>query len=650
MSESEVIAAFIRALIWSVVLYWILANRVFRPTTKTLRRSPFTPVAQLAFTFILAVHGLTLLGLLDTVSVTATIIVVAWVMRRRHPRADKYPLSLTARLLFYDLLDGRLAWKRSRQVELDPTPAADLRRAGRFRRRWPQWLVAATLVSFAVVLRWPAVVDYPFASTSTELVDIVRLKEMGAGRIEGLFSSGVYALALILRIFTLLDEMLLWKILSIIVVLAGGSIVFVSVRVLANSGRYPPPFIAASLVALFPGSGLTGRLPFDAVFYPIQLTALIVTIALVMHANAAVLATFGLLSISAVVAFCHPLAWMITAAAVVVSLLGGVAFGIRLTRHSRTLYSLVFGALIASFALFWQIKGQDGVRFLSLFDAVKGGADDELIRVPLISAAIASCLFIFAAVDPQRFERDRVKVLFCSSALGLTTLVIIPRLGGWLPVSNEALLDLLLPTAAVVVGLAIDVAVGQFALTRHWARQWAVAPALFFVAVLWLVYPPVPALALKRRESKAALTAYLKIQKSFVPHTWTVIAHPELASHALGYGWHMPRREFLKRYTVAQYEWHPQKPEATVPSPHTFLIVEKINGPTFLTMPDSLSEEDEANLALREWCEWYIVNRGGMRVYYDDPSVTVYHLERSREEEREVLGRIWREAQTSDGE
>lgn len=170
--------------------------------------------------------------------------------------------------------------------------------------------------------------------------------------------------------------------------------------------------------------------------------------------------------------------------------------------------------------------------------------------------------------------------------------------------------------------------------------RWASAGSMAVLAGLLLMYPPRMAAAQEHLQPLASLKAFETVKNEMVAGTWTAVAHKELVLQTKGLGWHISREDFLVRYPIETYVWDPRTPESAIPSAVALFFVEKF-APIDLNLSAAEAlEREETNARLRVWCKTYMDTHDDMRVFYQDTSIEVYQLERTRESERTVMQQI----------
>lgn len=639
MFTSDVIGALLRVLGWSVFLFWFAAFRLFRDPAEG-PSNPLVPVAQALFVAVASIIGLSLLGILDTLSLAASFVTVGlargWRRRRRGQRRAS-PL----RELGYDLMDGHLSVRGLLQRRWAAGRHAWARSRRRLGARLPEAVALTAIVLGALALRLPAVAEYPFPETLAEVAEIRRLKEVGAGQAFAgkVAPLGVHALVAALRSLTLLDEVLIWKTLGLAVTVWTAVLCFVAVRLLGAGRRAGPGLLAAAVATLLPGSAWSVAATPTGEVRSLSLTALLLALALVVHARGA-RRSARLVAAMVLVAWAHPVAGLILGAALLMTWLGAHALRYPALHVGTSARGLGLGLATAAAMVGLQAWRADGLSWAWLQEIWVTEGDAGLMDTPLYAAGAAAAVLGSALANP-RTRAGRMAVRYASGALAVGLLIFLPRLWPGVGLSSGALHDLLPPTIAIAIGVAADRVLAASSATRGFARRWRVIPTVGVVAGLLILRPPQVAVAGTVRESPGVLRAFIDVRDRFVPHTWTIVGHPELAIHVLGYGWHMRQDDFLERFEPESYVWDPRRPKASLPSPHVFLVVQK----------DTLPSDDEdarrarldLNAALDRWCRAYRRTHDDMHVLVDDDTVRVYHLERRREVERELLDRIWRE-------
>lgn len=236
------------------------------------------------------------------------------------------------------------------------------------------------------------------------------------------------------------------------------------------------------------------------------------------------------------------------------------------------------------------------------------------------------------------------------ATLGIVTYIIYEFLG-WLTqidmISTRSV-DLWNLTIPILLGMGAAVVLRLLETPRLPRVVWAGAFAVALAAAA-VTLPPRPIVTAAKLESDEAVNQYLRISQSFLPKSWTIVYSFREANVLIkGKGYHLyvgskigdldaPPSYFLGKYDPTKPGLTPyggQPPDTSVGS-EVFIFYEKqLFKNKYIDLPDvwgskfkeyRTREQDMVNL--RKWLDEFEQANGPIEVYYNSPSLTVYHIE-----------------------
>ncbi len=690
----------LKIVVWMALIFRWLALRLFRTKEgkKKAQSLWFISAIKMAFVGLLFVHGLSLLGILDTASLVMSFVMLGagsyWYRDRQAMQQRLRGYTVALNRWIYGLLEKGVdfpAKLRQLQQVLRQSFSARVQQLRRNAWQSAEVLVLLGASLFALLHRLPAILNYPFPENEREFAHIRALKHLGANAFveSGIYPLGTHALTSMLRATTLLDEMQIWKLMGVACAVVMPLLVFRALTHMTPKRGDGAALLGALVVTLAMGSAFMGVGAPSTEFHPWTLSALLLLMGLsaqsCLNQDASPRTRLSLVAMStAALGILHPLAWIAGMAANIAMGMARIVWASTDKERSsfrelgHLLLALGVGSLLPLLLLLSAM--------LSKTSAFTGAAwtvelfTDHALDMPwgdvwlqwqgtahakppalwatkampsiaplFVAAGIAAILILFSL----RPGRSSAKHHFAAAYVGVWTLDSLGRLGLAPIFYAEGLRMLLTPLATVVCatlwsdGIAllrqrtpIFISVGSRRL--HLSRLCSLMGIVGVIA-LACYFPPRFARALQQPEPTDVLSAYLRVRDNFVGGSWTVVAHPKLLNHTLGYGWHISRANFLESYRVDSYVWDPREPERTIPSPHTLIFVEHPRMPLPAMSAQEATQRRRENKQMQEWCARFQRTHKGMSLFYQDHHVSVFHIERSRDEERRILSRIWHE-------
>lgn len=669
----DVLISAVRISAWAAVLLFALPHAIFSREPDELGISTVRGAARVLVSAVVIVQVLALVGMLDLPAIIGSFILLRIGVRRRqrHDRRHTPGLGIGDRvqLAAYDILDAN-------RSELQGRARRSAARVGRFLRKTigansvaflRKHTVVTTVCAVVAVVYLRDAVAYPYPDTVREHAHLLRLKQLSAGAVleGGYYPLGAHAFMEFLRGPTQLEPMLIWRLMALTCA------VMTIVGVYALTRRFCAGddccsgggTVAAVLTGFVAASSISGPISFTLEMHPMRLAApvliaLLIGLCRIQDRERAWPPRWTLLPLG-LLGFIHPVAWLVGAAALLGSALCDVAIRgsspVVLVRSSAIVLASAIGP--ASLAVAAVLAGYglaDGALAVMAEVSYVAGAVNPIgvanAPLVLVGGAAASWLIVARTKATSCAAKNRAFVPAMAGLLGSAPL-LMPHVGVAPPINVESLYGLLIPVASVNIGLAFDRLAGRAwhalgdKLSVFGRLPWQELPGVLATAAVFFFAPPNLKSADAHLEPGEVLDVVYEIKADFVPGEWTVVGHPELVTHTAGDSWTMTRAQFLERYSVANYRWHPEQPQNTIPTAHVFFVVEHdipdLRGQTRTNRELRVAE----NTKLEAWVEAYAAEYGAPEVYYSSESVTVHHIVRSADEERAALQTAWEAAQ-----
>lgn len=639
--------AMLKLLGWSGVVFVLLADRL------GTARSFWEDAIRQVFVLMLIVHGLMLLHLFDTTALLVSYALYhagsAWRRARQEEGEDgadglnaSQRASIALHTIIYDVLEGSI----SRADARDWARA----RLGRFRARargiglaWWQGLALACLLAGFIAPRLITLAYHPFPREPGSVEHALALKRMSANMsTEVLYPQGAHALALTLRSVSVLDEFLAWVMMGPVLLCLQGLVVFGIVWGVRR--RFAEALIATAAMLLTLNTPLVGGDLGATQVHPWHFAATLLPIC--MWLSAVDLPgdgdTRGLRASSGALLLVHPLVWVLFVLGSALGMAGQVAMRTgRMLRPMATLGALAAGgvyavcmtigvALSRGVELSW--RAWIGELWVTYPAGAEGAA--QVMSWPLFTLGVL-CAIVLLLVSERASEPTPRRTHLAMAFLGISMLGMSARFGIGVGLPPDAFVLLQAPMAAILLGETLGALRQWFEERAPEARHMMLDRAAVLAVALLVAQgslarassPPEP----REVDMMRALTS---IRDEHEAHTYTIVGPPSLAPHVLGYGWTLSSQEFITRYPhVEKYRWDPRYPDLAVPTPHTFLLADT-----------SAPERSE----IEQWCEEYMSRNDGMRPYGRHGMFVIYHLERTREEEKKILEEVWKAKQRSE--
>lgn len=656
------------------MLLFALPHAIFSRDPDEIGIATVRGVARILVAAVVIVQVLALVGMLDLPAIIGSFILLRIGVRRRQRQdlqlAPALGVGDRAQLAAYDLLDAN---RPELQTRVHRAAAWVGRVVRTVRERTLGFLREHAVVSIVcaalAVLYLRDASLYPYPDTIREHAHLLRLKQLSAGAVleGGYYPLGAHAFMEFLRGPTQLEPMLIWRLMALTCALGTVVAVYALTRrfcagddCCSGGGT-----VAAVLTGFVAASSLSGPSSFTMEMHPMRLAAPVLIILLIglcriESQDRAWPPRWTLLPLG-VLGFVHPVAWLVGAAAVLGSALCDMAMrGSSPTVVARALalvlVSAVGPASLAAAAVLAGYGLADGALAVMSEVAYVAGAINPVAvanaPLVLVGGAAASWLVIARTRPGSCAAKSRAFVPAMTGLLGSAPL-LMPHLGAAPPVNVESLYGLLIPVASVNIGVAFDRVAGRGwhaigdRLTILGRLPWQEVPGVLATAAVFFFAPPNLKSADAHLEPGEVLDVVYEIKSDFVPGEWTVVGHRELVTHTAGQSWAMTRAQFLKRYTVAGYRWHPQRPEATIPTPHVFFVVEHDIPALRGEAATDRTQRVAQNAELQAWVDAYAAEYGAPEVYYSSEHITVHHIVRTADEERAALQAAWEAAQPS---
>lgn len=614
-----------------VVVPWL----VFDPhSTRPFGPRLFDHVAVGVVAAGLLVPVLSALRVLDGVSLMVSVAVLALAAARRRGVAVRTALVAAWRRAGTTLLDrfegsGRRRVPKLTWPRLDPGPG---RRA-----------VLAGGLALGAVIAWLALGDavaHPGPDVPGHGARVLRIENLGLRRpfADGVHHMGIESvLGAIGRVVTIDTPMLVRLAPGLALVALAGGVVWSGWRI---TGRGGAGLVGGAVVALAT----------QAPWWPLGTpTADVLTIAgaAAFVAPAIAVAIEGraaYLGVTvAAAALLHPLVGGVVAVAIVAGWAVAAAMGEG--RRWRIPVAAVAGAATGWLPILLGLAmgepwndGPFGVE-AALGPAFHGitGLPPDLQRphLLLIAALVAALLLVLA---PGRVgTRPRASIL--GGALVVLVVLVQPYRVG--------VVDPLAPSvAAMAASPAIALAVA--ALARAVSRRPAVLLAM--AAAIALASLPLPD-AIERYERADQIAARVRdIGAANSPFRWTVVAEPAALTLVPSDGFFVDAPTFLASYDPTTWRFDPGHPELALPTRHVYVFVptgvaetpvanQTVSSDALLGFDDLTSGAGAGTSAraLAEWVERYRLLHDDIRVAWSDDDLVVFHIERSEDEEREII-------------
>ncbi len=661
--------ATLKLLGWALVIFGPLAQRLFGGGGKPTERTLIAPAIKMVFAAVVIVHGLSLIGAFDMFGVAICLAALALGRMRmsQRPIAKRATSMLDqGRAAIYTWLDGEvspLAWLRS----LAGSQMARARVGMRADRMLPA-LSLLLVTALTLALRAPGTAAYPYPVGDREAHHIDRLKDLGGDGLSlfgAYYPKGAHALALFANRVARIDEALLWKVVGPVSFALMVWVVAVVVRRLARGRATGASVFSAGLAGVVGTSSLANPTWPGIEVHPWHVAAvvlpLVIASACLDSPDARATPSrgpprqraAGIAIGMAALALIHPLAWLVAFVMLAFLALGRTAL---LRQSPGRAFASVGPALVGLLPATWLVipslaggEVERGVGTIAT-ELLSTGAISSAHEWPLLAAGMVAALTVIVWRRPQSDGAHHGEAMWGSAYLGIWSLVAAPKLGVALPLPSEGLEIIIPALSCISIGVAVsrvaEEAAKRVPINATW-RRYSPLASLALLAALSGLANPRAASAESQPESLPVLLALEDLRDRFVAGTWTIVANRRLGTHVAGHGWHITRGEFLSRYQPQTYRWDPREPHLSIPSTHSFLIVER----TFTDEVALSAEEREARLtssaALERWCEDYMASHGDMQLITSTDALRIYHLHRTKEVERRVLAEVYRQSQRS---
>ncbi|HEX4905839.1 MAG TPA: hypothetical protein VFU93_10330 [Acidimicrobiales bacterium] len=629
--------AAIQLTLGAVLLFVVMPWLVFAPHTRHPfgRRMPEHAAAGVVVAGLL-VPALAMLRLLDAVSLLASVGLLGVVAARRRGVEVRRGLRRTWRRMASVALDrfesGRPSITRPSWRRLDPGPGRRAVLAGGIALGG---LVVWQSIAEALVHAGP---DLPGHGVRVLRLERLALRDAFA---DGVHHSGLESvLSAIGRVVTV-DTPLLVR-------LAPGLVSIALVAGVVWSGWRLTDRAAAGLV-----SGAVVALAGRAAWWPIDQApssdALAVSAACAFAAPALAVAVDvwrGRTSVPAIgvvlaaASLLHPVIGALLALAIIVGWVVAAAIG------PRTLSSVPLAAAIGA-AVGW-LPIVAGLAVGEPWNAGPFG----------IEAALGPAFRAVTGVPP---DVDRPHLLLLGALVAAFVVVVVPHrlhsTGSGLRIFGGAVIALVAalqlyrigvddPTAPGVAGAAGTAALALVAAVVVTAASDRTVVLLGVAALVGAASLPLPnAIDDEARRDEIA-SRIRTIDSTSAPLRWTVVAEPAALTLVPEGGFFIDAGTFLDSYDAAAWRFDPERPSLSVPTRHVYLFVStaaaddtvanETGGATDILGFDDLTSGGAAgdeSSALAAWVAEYDEGHDDLRVAYRDDDLTVFHIERSREEE-----------------